>query len=302
MNAYSTNGQNNNVFGYGAYAYACDNCSAYGYRTLVTNSNTTVFGNSDVVRWGFGVEASSSHAIEVGTGASNGNGAYLSATGTWVNTSDINKKENIVKLDSKEILNLIMKLNIPRWNYIGDKPNIMHIGPMAQQFSEIFKVGNDNKSISTIDPAGIALVGIQQLKNESDSNSGQIDDLKSQNKQLQQQISIIMEALKNNGIAIENIISNGSKNSKTDVPSLEQNHPNPASDATEINYYIPITMNKGNIIVYDMQGIKIKAVVVNPGSGTITFFKNELKGGTYFYELSIDGSRYDIKKMIISSF
>lgn len=39
---------------------------------------------------------------------------------------------------------------------------------MAQDFYALFNLGNDDKSISTIDPAGIALAGVQQLKKEND--------------------------------------------------------------------------------------------------------------------------------------
>ncbi len=39
---------------------------------------------------------------------------------------------------------------------------------MAQDFYALFDLGNDDKSISTIDPAGIALVAVQQLKKEND--------------------------------------------------------------------------------------------------------------------------------------
>ena len=38
-----------------------------------------------------------------------------------------------------------------------------HIGPMAQDFYRLFEVGYDDKTISTIDPAGIALAAIQEL-------------------------------------------------------------------------------------------------------------------------------------------
>ncbi|MCH9031370.1 MAG: hypothetical protein IIB00_03820 [candidate division Zixibacteria bacterium] len=42
-----------------------------------------------------------------------------------------------------------------------------HVGPMAQDFYALFGVGADNKSISTIDPAGIALAAIKALYEKS---------------------------------------------------------------------------------------------------------------------------------------
>ena len=57
---------------------------------------------------------------------------------------------------------------------------------MAQDFYKAFHVGNDSLSISTIDPAGIALIGVQTLdKKLADS----IAVLKKENRSLQQQIA-----------------------------------------------------------------------------------------------------------------
>jgi FtsZ-binding cell division protein ZapB len=42
---------------------------------------------------------------------------------------------------------------------------------MAQQFKQLFGLGieNDESSISTIDPSGIALIAIQELKKQNDA-------------------------------------------------------------------------------------------------------------------------------------
>src|SRR5262249_24072090 len=98
---------------------------AIGTGASVTASNTFVFGNSSVLRWGFGTEAGS-RAIKVGTSSSNGNGAYLTTGGTWTDVSDRNKKEEITELDKKEILQKINQLGISKWKYRGTE-NEFHI-------------------------------------------------------------------------------------------------------------------------------------------------------------------------------
>lgn len=91
-------------------------------------------------------------------------GAYLSGNGTdWTNSSDRNKKENFKPVAGKRILAILEQLEITQWNYKEDDESITHIGPVAQDFYALFGVGGDNKSISTVDPAGIALVAIQEL-------------------------------------------------------------------------------------------------------------------------------------------
>jgi hypothetical protein len=100
------------------------------------------------------------------------NGASLTAGGTFQNNSDRNLKENFTVLDSQDILNKINSLPITEWDYISEGASVKHIGPIAQDFYSTFNVGNSSTSISTIDPAGIALVGIQALSQRLDLLEG----------------------------------------------------------------------------------------------------------------------------------
>jgi hypothetical protein len=42
-------------------------------------------------------------------------------------------------------------------------PRVRHLGPTAQDFYEVFGLGDDEKYISTVDADGVALVAIQAL-------------------------------------------------------------------------------------------------------------------------------------------
>lgn len=92
-------------------------------------------------------------------------GAYCDGT-NWVNASDANSKENFAKVDGRDILSKLDRLDITRWNYKG-QAEAAHIGPTAQDFREMFGVGVDDKSISTIDPSGIALAAIKELNRQN---------------------------------------------------------------------------------------------------------------------------------------
>lgn len=96
-------------------------------------------------------------------------GACLTSGGTWTNASDRNLKENFVEVDKEDILTKINSLPLTKWNYKKEDSSIMHIGPMAQDFYAIFGLGNSDKSVSTIDPAGVALVGVQALSSKVDN-------------------------------------------------------------------------------------------------------------------------------------
>ena len=43
------------------------------------------------------------------------------------------------------------------WNYKAQVASTRHIGPMAQDFAKAFKVGEDERRISTVDADGVAL-------------------------------------------------------------------------------------------------------------------------------------------------
>lgn len=110
-------------------------------------------------------------------------GAYLSGNGgTWTNSSDRNKKENFEPVDKAELLGKISSLPISKWNYKTDDENIKHIGPMAQDFNEIFDVGADSTSISTIDPSGVALAGIQALLERIEQLEARVAELEAERK------------------------------------------------------------------------------------------------------------------------
>ncbi len=90
--------------------------------------------------------------------------AYMNSLGVFTSVSDRNKKENFVELDLQDILHKIDQLPAYQWNFKGESPSIKHIAPIAQDFYKLFGLNGDNdKMISGIDPAGVALVGIKAL-------------------------------------------------------------------------------------------------------------------------------------------
>lgn len=190
---YNTNVQTNNL----------TNATAIGYGALVNASNSMRFGNSIVTKWGFGRNVTTG-VLQVGDDATNGNGAYLSAGGTWVNTSDAHKKENFEEVDGKELLETIMQLPITKWNYKG-QASAPHIGPMAQDFYKLFNVGDNNTSISSVDPSGIALRAIQELIKENAALKQQMEELKKNCVSASglQQVPILAEAMKDQQMIIQ---------------------------------------------------------------------------------------------------
>lgn len=174
-----TTGDNNIAIGYNSDVTdgTLANSIVLGYQAEVSTSNTVVLGNSNTNKWAFGLTTTGlAKAIEVGDNVTNGNGAYLTIGGVWTNTSDVNKKEDFTALNGTEILQKVAALDVSRWRYKGS--NEYHIGPNAQNFYQLFQTGNDNVSISSIDPSGVALAAIQELIKQNKLLQEQVNELK----------------------------------------------------------------------------------------------------------------------------
>ncbi len=106
----------------------------------------------------------------------------------WLAGSSRDLKENITPVSGASLLEDISKLPIYRWNYKEQDASIQHIGPMAQDFYATFNIGDNDKTIAALDPAGISLAAIQELykmNKELSKKTDEIDVLKKQIAELQ---------------------------------------------------------------------------------------------------------------------
>ena len=145
---------------------------------LVIGANGIDFAMRDGSAWNEGIDftamsiASSTGYVGIGTTTPTlgplvmASGAYVTVGGVWTNASDRNLKTNFTEVNGDDVLSKISRLPITQWNYKNEATSTLHIGPMAQDFYAIFGLGGSDTSISTIDPAGIALVGLQALNSE----------------------------------------------------------------------------------------------------------------------------------------
>jgi len=105
-------------------------------------------------------------------------------TSQWQIVSDRNAKRDIRPVEGAEIIGKIAQLPISRWSYKTEAPGIEHIGPMAQDFYRLFGLGGDDKHISELDPAGVALAGVQELIK-------QVEELKKENAEIKAELARI---------------------------------------------------------------------------------------------------------------
>ncbi len=138
--------------------------------------------------------------ITVGTNPTNGNGAFLSPGGVWVNGSSREFKEHFQPVDGKELLEKVSRMKIQSWDYKNTDEH--HIGPVAEDFVAAFDVGpmnpdgtRHNKHLAAADVAGVALIGVQELykiTQELEEKTKEIEQLKVEMAQLQALVETLL--------------------------------------------------------------------------------------------------------------
>jgi len=98
----------------------------------------------------------------------------VSAT-AFTSTSDRNAKENFAPVSSSEVLERVASLPITTWNF-KEAPGARHMGPMAQDFYAAFGLGGSDKTITTVDPDGVALAAIQGLNQKLERQAAQLKE------------------------------------------------------------------------------------------------------------------------------
>ncbi|MFV0468121.1 MAG: T9SS type A sorting domain-containing protein, partial [Dysgonomonas sp.] len=84
------------------------------------------------------------------------------------------------------------------------------------------------------------------------------------------------------------------------VENLSQNVPNPFSDRTRVDYFVPEESQSAYINIYTLQGNLLKKVPIeSKGTGVVYIDAAGLSSGLYFYSLIIDGVKIDTKRMYI---
>jgi len=86
------------------------------------------------------------------------NGVVLSSSRTL--------KTDFGDVDENEILDKVSDLDILQWRYKDEDPSVSHIGPMAEEFQQLFGLG-DGRTLNMVDTTGIAFAAIQGLREEN---------------------------------------------------------------------------------------------------------------------------------------
>jgi hypothetical protein len=127
-------------------------------------------------------------------------GAYLSTAGVWENVSDVNRKHAFARVDREEILARLRALPIGSWSYLVEPEHVRHIGPTSQDFHSAFGLGQDVKSIGSVDADGIALAAAKALEQRTSDQLELIEALQKENSELHRRLERLESSLKGDSL------------------------------------------------------------------------------------------------------
>jgi uncharacterized small protein (DUF1192 family) len=117
--------------------------------------------------------------------------------GSWTTLSDRRAKENFRPVDAEQVLRKVAALPVTEWNYKSQPSTQRHVGPMAQDFYQAFRLdglGRDT-TINTGDIDGVNMVAIQALAQRTARLQQENEQLRAQLRQKDEQLSAQLRLL-----------------------------------------------------------------------------------------------------------
>lgn len=272
--------------------------SASGGANLVVGQNNVVIngaGKSVALGWKNIIRNANQFAIGVGIDLTNfysgGFGVDLAATGD--RSFVIGSGTGGTKLTN----------NIPRSIMFGMSPtSTMLIVDQSVGVRTIAPTANFH-TVGTVRHQGLPTGSGRALVVDANGNvmvatstitkqAGESDiDFQSQIDALKNEIKELKDLLKQNKMSVD-------LNSDANEAKLYQNAPNPGRGETMIRYYLPNNTKDASIGIYNISGQLVKTIALKEkGNGSINI--TGIRGGSYVYNLSVDGKNVDSKKMLI---
>ena len=106
-------------------------------------------------------------------------------------------KENLEAVNGEKVLDVLTKLDLYEWSYIDE--GARHFGPMAEEFSAAYGLGESKARIAPSDMAGLALAASKTLAERLEAENGQLktqlSNLKTQFSEQKSQFSAMLDRL-----------------------------------------------------------------------------------------------------------
>ena len=124
--------------------------------------------------------------LQPGSGISFGtNGNTLVINAVPGGPSDRNLKTDFAAINPADVLARLAALPVQSWRYTNELARVRHIGPMAQDFMQTFRLGDNDKIIGYMDASGVALAAIQGLNQKLEEEKAENAELKARLEKLE---------------------------------------------------------------------------------------------------------------------
>ncbi len=198
-----------------------------------------------------------------------------------------NLKQIETESDSINARGETVKFMVKRYDEKSQEFQKKHYGLLAQDLQKVYpdlvyEGGDGYLEINYIELIPLLLQAIQEQQSA-------IEELQKQ----QPSFGVVNSKSKN--IVSSNLAEAGEQ------ALLLQNAPNPFSERTEIGYYLPTSVQKASLYIYDMNGRQVKQLdLQQKGNASVVIAGSQLQAGMYLYTLIADGREVDTKKMILT--
>ncbi|MEM8528774.1 MAG: tail fiber domain-containing protein [Bacteroidota bacterium] len=224
--------------------------------------------------------------------------------------SSDSKLKNNVKPIRQDALDIINQLRPVSYYYNHDKAKSKRAyGFIAQEVEAILpelilypEEGEENAHLmlNYDDFTPFAIKGIQALSEQVEESQSEIADLKAENETLRAdlaELTTLVEALFQKGNAL------GVSTQKAELQSsaIQQNHPNPFSETTTIEYFIADGVQQAILQITNAQGQLLQSIEIKKrGKGNLELDASPWSSGNYYYSLILDGKTMPSHQMILN--
>lgn len=297
--------------------------TGYGIKSVINDNNSTMSTNTFNIAGDFTVNNTQDKGTyiavkgEVAGSGLGGGGAVNEWAGYFVGngyisvhpwtSSDLKLKKDILPLEN--MTEKLLSLQPKQYNFKTNEfsnlglSNVLQYGLIANEVKEIFpEIVTEIHSPPTYDAEG-------KILKEGETFLGMqytplipviIQGFKEQSeyiKSLEERILNLESRLVSDKANVQ--LNNPSINDELEY--LEQNIPNPYSQETKINWFIPQNSKSAFILICNLNGTLINTVEIqDKGKSSIFIDGGNLEAGMYLYSLLVDNKVVDTKRMFLT--
>jgi hypothetical protein len=238
--------------------------------------------------------------------------------GSFFSASDKNVKHNIQ--DFGNAMSIINKLKPKNYEFRTDAkftsfnlPKGTHYGLIAQDVEQVLP-NLVKESLQEIRRKGEELI-IPDSSSRKVLPAAKKETMNIKGVNYEELIPIIIKGMQEQDAKIEELtqlvnklqrVSSVSSTAKGNAAvslssaSLDQNVPNPLTNATSIHYSLPVGSSRALLNITDNNGNAVKQIPLNGnGKGAVNIDASTLSAGTYYYSLIVNGKTIGTKTMVI---